>query len=137
MHWLLQKTFFLESCLIHTKDTFFLLYQICDLPNTKITNFIINKIPWNLTVWRNLIKSWIQNSKLDYLGMKKSMSDFEHISLLALYSYGVIVSGKSLKSNFISNRNKLWSKLSVEKIKQLNALKRDQFLQTLRNLLCT
>ena len=41
--------------------------------------------------------------------MKKSMTDFEHISLLsfilrfltfALYSYGVLVSEKSLRSNF-------------------------------------
>ena len=41
--------------------------------------------------------------------MKKSMGDFEHISplsfilrffMLVFYSYGVLVSGKSLRSNF-------------------------------------
>ena len=72
--------------------------------------------------------------------MKNSMSDFEHISLLsfilriltfALYSYGVLVSEKSLRSNFWLNGSELWSKLAVKKSKQLNALKRDQVLQTL------
>ena len=121
----------------------FLMYQICDLFNTKITKFVTNgeqmdKIQWNLTVWRNLIKSltqnWKKKSKLEYIGMKNSISDFEHISLLsfilriltfALYSYGVLVSEKSLRSNFWLNGSELWSKLDVKKSKQLNALKRD------------
>ena len=74
------------------RTEFLLLYQICDLPNTEITKFVINgeqmdKMPWNLSVWRNLIKIFNteqkKSSKLEYLGMKKSTSDFEHIPFLS------------------------------------------------------